>query len=289
MEEIGYLMLQIFLLLLLAEVLGQVLKKINMPEMVGYILGGILFVNLTVFLPGFGYSIHFNISEIESDSNHFLNVMGHIGLVFLMFGIGLKTRLSDLVDVGKPAIVISLVSIAVPFLGGYAVYYLFGSDTNVAIMVGTALFASSTTITVNMLNYFGISETKEGKLIVGVSIIVDIICLVILAVNTSIVSPVHEHSWWMNILVSLIFVALVFLFIAHTKHRSEKRKDLMDRLDLELEDIRKGLFVVAIITCFGLTALSYLVGLSVLSVRSLQGCISRNSRPPVTFTRNSIR
>jgi Kef-type K+ transport system membrane component KefB len=68
MEEIGYLMLQIFLLLFLAEFLGYVLKKINMPEMVGYILGGIIFVNLTVFVPEFGNAIHFDIYEVDVNS-----------------------------------------------------------------------------------------------------------------------------------------------------------------------------------------------------------------------------
>lgn len=183
-------------------------------------------------------------------------------MVFLMFGIGLKTKLSDLLDVGKVAITIAAVSIIIPFLGGYAIYFLFGNDTNVAIMLGTALFASSTTITANMLNYFGISETKQGKLIIGISIIVDIICLVILAVNTSIVSPVHEHSWWMNIVVILVFVILVFLFIAHTKKRKEKRQSLMNHLELNMDDVHKGLFIIAIIICFGLTAFSYVVGLS---------------------------
>jgi len=51
MEEIGYLMVQIFLLLFLAESLGMLLKKAKIPEMVGYILAGIIFINLTIFVP----------------------------------------------------------------------------------------------------------------------------------------------------------------------------------------------------------------------------------------------
>lgn len=262
MDEIGYMMAQIFLLLLFAELLGLVMKKIKMPEMVGYILGGIIFVNLAVFVPSFGEALHFDIYSVEGDEDNFLNIMGQIGLVFLMFGIGLKTRLSDLLDVGKTAIIVAFCSILIPFAGGFGVYFLFGDDFNVALMVGTAIFASSTTITVNMLNHLGITDSSTGKLIIGLSIIVDIICLILLAVNSTLINPSHEHAWWMNTLVILIFICLIFVFIARTKHRGESRRHLMEKFGLDQDDVRKGLFVIAIVTCFGFTAFSYVVGLS---------------------------
>ncbi len=262
MEEIGYLMLQIFLLLFMAEVLGKLLKKINMPEMVGYIIAGIIFVNLSIFVPEFGTLLDFNIYEVEADKNHFLNVMGQVGLVFLMFGIGLKTRLDELIGIGKTAIIVALISIILPFIGGFSIYFLFGNDPNVAIMLGTALFASSTTITVNILKFYEMSETKEGKLIIGVSILVDIICLILLAVNTGIVSPVHEHSLWMNIAVIVAFIVLVFFSIYRSSKNMDKKEEIIGRFNITLNDIKKEMFIVAIVVCFGLTACSYLVGLS---------------------------
>ncbi|MDD2626223.1 MAG: cation:proton antiporter [Candidatus Methanomethylophilus sp.] len=262
MEEIGYLMVQIFLLLFLAESLGMLLKKAKIPEMVGYILAGIIFINLTIFVPSFSSLIHFDIAEVEGESDHFLNVMGQVGLVFLMFGIGLETRLSELLDIGRTALIVALFSIAVPFLGGFLVYFLFGSDSNTAVMVGTALFASSTTITVNLLSYYQLTDTQEGKTVIGISIVVDILCLILLAVVTNLVSPVHGHAWWMNILIILVFIVAVFAAMAHLRHKAAHRSDLLDRFCSAVPRPGSEWFVLACLVCFGLTACSYLVGLS---------------------------
>lgn len=261
MEEIGYLMIQIFLLLFMAEVFGRLLKQFKMPDIVGYIIAGVLFVNVTILCPEVGSALHFNITTIESDKGHFINVMGQLGLVFLLFSIGMETKLSELLDIGSKAFIVAVVGIVLPFFCGFASYLVSNNFDN-AMMIGTCIFAMSTGVSVQVLRGLDITDTDEGKLIIGIAIFSDIICLTILAINISIVSPAHENAIWMNILIILVFIAMAFLFISRTGNRRKKRQAAMKRHGIEIDPTVFDSFPAAFVICLAFTASSYLVGLS---------------------------
>lgn len=261
MEAIGYLMIQIFILLLMAEAFGKIMNRIGMPDIIGYILAGIVFVNLCIYTD-VGAELNFDVNLVFADSSHFLNVMGQLGLVFLLFGIGLETKLSDLMDIGKNALVIAVVGIIFPFVGGFLLYFLFGSDTSAAIMLGTTIFAMSTVVSVKLLQLLGITDSRLGKTVIGIAIFSDIICLILLAVNTAIVNPLSEGSIVADIVIILVFIVLVFLFIAHTSKRRKHIRDLFDRLDVTIDISHRDLFTIGVVLCLGFAAASYVVGLS---------------------------
>ena len=261
MEEIGYLMIQIFLLLFMAEALGKIVGRLGMPDIIGYILAGIIFVNLTIYTD-LGNVLDFNIDDVMGDHSHFLNVMGQLGLVFLLFGIGLETKLSDLLDIGKHALIIAVVGIIFPFVGGIGVYFLFGNDPSSAIMLGTSIFAMSAAVSVKLLQLLEITDSALGRTVIGIAIFSDIICLILLAINTAIVSPESEGNLLVDLLTIIVFVMLIFLFIAHTKHRIKHREDLFDRLNITVDISHRDLFTIGVVLCLGFTAASYVVGLS---------------------------
>ena len=261
MEEIGYLMIQIFILLFMAEALGKLMGRIGMPDIIGYIGAGIIFVNLTVFTD-LGTTLEFDIDDVTGDHSHFLNVMGQLGLVFLLFGIGLETKLSDLMDIGKHALIIAVMGIIFPFFGGLALAYAFGAEFGSAVMLGTAIFAMSAAVSVKLLQLLGITDTILGRTVIGIAIFSDILCLILLAVNTAIVSPSSEGSLIADLAAIIAFVALIFLFIAHTKHRRKHHADLIDRLNIKVDISHRDLFTIGVILCLGFTAASYVVGLS---------------------------
>ncbi|MBO5519776.1 MAG: cation:proton antiporter, partial [Candidatus Methanomethylophilus sp.] len=261
MEAIGYLMIQIFILLLMAEAFGKIMNRIGMPDIIGYILAGIVFVNLCIYTD-VGAELNFDVNLVFADSSHFLNVMGQLGLVFLLFGIGLETKLSDLMDIGKNALVIAVVGIIFPFIGGFLLYFLFGSDTSAAIMLGTTIFAMSTVVSVKLLQLLGITDSRLGRTVIGIAIFSDIICLILLAVNTAIVNPLSEGSIVADIVIILVFIILVFLFIAHTSKRRKHIRDLFDRLDVTIDISHRDLFTIGVVLCLGFAAASYVVGLS---------------------------
>lgn len=261
MEEIGYLMVQIFILLFLAEAFGKLFKRIGLPEIVGQIVAGFVFVNLTIYTD-LGDLIDFDMDVIEADSNNFLNVMGQLGLVFLLFGIGLETKLSDLSAIGRKALTIAAFGILFPFVGGFAVYFLFNSDVSGAIMCGTAIFAMSTVVCVELLRSFGILDAPVGRMVVGIAIFSDILCLILLAVNMAIVQPVNGGAVVVDIAIILVFVFLMFLFIGRAKLHVGRLEGFVERTEREIDLSHRDLLVLSVVICLGFTALSYVVGLS---------------------------
>lgn len=261
MEEIGYMMIQIFILLLLSEIFGKIMHRFGMPDIIGFILAGILFVNLTVYTD-LGELLEFDSRNVFSDHTHFLTVMGQLGLVFLLFSIGLETRLSELMDVGRNALVIAVTGIVLPFVGGFAFYYLIDTDMSGAIMLGTAIFAMSAAVCVKLLQLQGVTDSKLGRSIIGIAIFSDIICLVLMAVSVALANPVSQDGVAADIIIITVFVTLVFLFIAHTSKRRKHITDLFDGLNIKLDFGHRDLFTLAILLCMGFTAASYVVGLS---------------------------
>ncbi len=258
MEEIGYMMLQMFILFCSAVILGKLVKRVGMPEIVGYILAGAIFVNLCIYTD-LGHLLEFHVNIVLRDHSNFINVMGQLGLVFMLFGVGLETRLGQLMNIGKKAMVTAILGIIFPFIGGFAVYYLFGSDYRCAIMVGTAIFAMSTVVSVNLLQSFGVIDSRVGKLVIGIAIISDILCLILMAVNSALVDP-DEGSVIADIAIILAFVLFVLLFIWHTERRKHHREKLLEKLSIEFSHL--DLFMLAIIVCLAFTVSSYIVGLS---------------------------
>ena len=251
-------MLQMFILFCSAVVMGKLVKRIGMPEIVGYILAGAIFVNLCI-LTDLGHLLEFHVNIVLRDHSNFINVMGQLGLVFMLFGVGLETRLGQLMNIGKKAMVTAILGIIFPFIGGFAVYYIFGSDYRCAIMVGTAIFAMSTVVSVNLLQSFGVIDSRVGKLVIGIAIISDILCLILMAVNSALVDP-DEGSVIVDISIILAFVLFVLLFIWHTERRKHHRERLLEKLSIEFSHL--DLFMLAIIVCLAFTTSSYIVGLS---------------------------
>lgn len=261
MEEIGYLMVQTFILFCTAEVLGKIFSKLGLPEIVGYIVSGAVFVNLAIFT-GFGDFIEFDVDSVLHEPSNFINVMGNLGLVFMLFGIGLETKLSEMMNIGRKAFATAIFGISFPFCGGVAAYFIFGDQYRSAIMVGTALFAMSTVVCAHLLNGMGIIDSAIGRLVIGVAILCDVLCLILMAMNVALVGSVSDPMVVLDIATILLFILFVILFIWHTSRRVKNRTSNVETLFASIDLSHRDLFTIAVILCLALTASSYVVGLS---------------------------
>lgn len=297
MEEIGYIIVQIFILLVVAKLLGKVFEKMKMPALVGEILAGVIFINLVVFFPGIGDLLHFSPEEFRSEENHFLHVMGEIGIIFLLFMVGLETRLSDLVKVGKTATYVAVLGLVIPLLGGFALMMAFDpGNTNLALLVGTAMFAMSTGITIEVFRNMNAMGTKEAKIIVGAAVIDDILCLTLLAVISGIVTPdANMSSIIINTIIVIVFIVGAFAYISKIRARAERRREKllnkyksgdinMDGEDLivgrDVADFHEqkhhnelGILSIAVLVCIGMAALSSTIGLAGIIGAFLAGMV----------------
>lgn len=199
MESYDFLLF-VAIILLSTKIFSLLSQKVNMPQVVGALLVGVLLG------PSCLNILH------ETD---FLTKSAEIGVIFLMFLAGLDTDFDDLKATGKSSVIIAFVGVLIPLGSGFLTYYLLfhgqRPDTMIFLesaFVGIVLTATSVSITVETLREMGKLKGKMGTSILGAAIIDDILGIIALTVITSFTVPGVE------IMVVLLKILLFFVFIA---------------------------------------------------------------------------
>lgn len=173
--EVGAFLLAFASALVGAKILGELAERVGQPAVLGELLAGIVL----------GPSV---LGLVPLSEGVFL--LSEIGVVLLLFEVGLETDLAELLRVGAPALAVAMTGMALPFAGGYAVTKVLGFETLTAIFVGAALTATSIGITARVLSELQMLKTREGQIILGAAVIDDVLGLVVLAI----VSKVAESG-----------------------------------------------------------------------------------------------
>jgi Kef-type K+ transport system membrane component KefB len=161
-----------------AKLLGEVAERIGQPAVLGELLAGVLLGGSALgVVPAGG-------AEAEM-----IHVLAELGVLLLLFEIGLETDIREMFRVGPAALAVAVVGIALPFAFGY-LYWRYaphaasgGGDLGTAaIFVGATLTATSVGITARVLSDLGRMRTAEARIIIGAAVIDDVLGLVILSV-----------------------------------------------------------------------------------------------------------
>ena len=158
---------------LATRLLAELAQRLRQPAVLGELIAGVI-------LGG-------SVLGVVDPRDPVIHTMAELGVIILLFAIGLETELASLIRVGPAAIVVALVGVAAPFLLGYVAAHSLGLPTIHALVCGAALTATSVGITARVLSELGKLETSEGKVILGAAVIDDVIGLIILAVVGSMV------------------------------------------------------------------------------------------------------
>lgn len=171
-----YFLLDVALIIISTKLLGLLTRKIEMPQVVGALLAG-------VALGPVGLNI---LQETE-----FLAQVSEIGVIILMYTAGLETNISELKKSGKASLIIAILGVVIPLLGGFAVaaYFNTGIENYLEnIFIGVILTATSVSITVETLKEMGKLSTRSGNAILGAALIDDVLGIVALTIVTSMAS-----------------------------------------------------------------------------------------------------
>lgn len=205
--EYGFL-LDIAIILLSTKLFGLLTKKVQMPQVVGALVAGL------IFGPAALNVLH------ETD---FLKQISELGVIILMFSAGLETNITELKKSGKAAFIIALSGVIVPIGGGFLIASLFnnqeiaGADANVLLQnlfIGVILTATSVSITVETLKELGKLSTRAGNAILGAALVDDILGIIALTVITSLATPADASAAQPSIAIVLLKIVLFFVFAA---------------------------------------------------------------------------
>jgi Kef-type K+ transport system membrane component KefB len=197
----GQTYLWIALILVFAKLAGAV-ERLGMPAVLGELLVGVAMGNL----PLLGFA---QFEGVRDDP--FITFLAQLGVVILLFQVGLETRLRDLARVGARASAVAIIGVIAPFLLGLYVigpWLLPGQSANAYLFLGATLTATSVGITGRVFKDMNVLQTSAARVVLGAAVIDDVIGIVILAVVSSIVTQgsvsVGEVAW-------LIAKAVLFL------------------------------------------------------------------------------
>jgi len=151
-----------------AKVAGHLAQRVGQPAVLGELIGGVL-VGRSV--------LGWVNAEFET-----IQMLSELGVVILLFAIGLETDLGQLVRVGPTSLAVAVVGVALPFALGFAACRLLGLSILVSIMAGATLTATSVGITARVLSDLGRLRDPEGQIILGAAVIDDVLGLLILTV-----------------------------------------------------------------------------------------------------------
>ncbi len=208
--DIASLFLAVAAMLVGAKLLGELAERIGQPAVLGELVAGVLL----------GGSV-LGIVPTEGPAGELIHVLAELGVLLLLFEIGLETDLREMFRVGPASLAVAAVGVAVPFALGFA-YWAYlphagavtGPDrVTEAIFIGATLTATSVGITARVLSDLGRMSTQEARIIIGAAVIDDVLGLVILSVVSGMASgaavSVLGVSKTLAVAVGFLVVAVV--------------------------------------------------------------------------------
>jgi Kef-type K+ transport system membrane component KefB len=247
----GNILAAIFLIFLSAKIAAEVCEWIRVPAVVGEIMAGILIG------PGILGWVH---PSLET------HILGEMGVIFLLFLVGLETDPRSLFRIGKAAFFVATGGVVFPFAAGFLLFAALGYTAFESIFVGAAMVATSVGITARVLGSLGVIDLPVSRLILAAAVIDDILGLLFLGVINGLSKGRVDYLQLGFVLASSIGFILVVLLIGGKLAR--RAKPAIERLKMD-----EGFFIVGVGVCLGLSALGVYVGVAAIIGAFLAGLI----------------
>ena len=256
MEELA-LLTTLALFTLLAAVCSIVFNKIKLPPLIGYIVAGIVIANATT---------------ITAESQEIVDILSDIGLVMLMFCIGLEINLKKIRKQGIFAIKVAMIQLPLMVFGGYLAGILLGFNFVQAVVMGAIISGSSTAVVMGVLKSQNRLDKEHIEMLVLITIMEDIGQVIILSMITPLIAG---SGMDVNELIVLIVSILIFMIVSLLIGLKLVLRMINWVSDNVSEEI---LTVFSVGLAFGMALLSLYIGMSMAIGAFLMGMMIAASR-----------
>ncbi len=171
----------LFIILAAARLGAALTQRAGQPAVLGELIAGVIL----------GPSV----SGLVDPGQETLHLLAELGVIILLFEIGLETDLGQLLRVGAASTVVAVTGVILPFGLGYAVCRLLGLGNLAAVVAGASLTATSVGITARVLSDLGRLHDPESQIVLGAAVIDDVIGLIILTVVTGLTEGQEVTAW----------------------------------------------------------------------------------------------
>jgi Kef-type K+ transport system membrane component KefB len=250
-------LIALFALLVAAKTGEELFRRLNQPVVAGQILAGIIV----------GPSL-LNIVDLDDASiNHVVSVFAELGVIFLLFWVGLETRLSELLTVGRTAATVGALGVVLPVAAGVGGALVFGETTATSLFLGAALAATSVGITSAILLELDLIDGRAGRTILGAAVIDDVLALIALGVATGI-----SETGSVDVADAMLMIGVAVAFIGFFAFGGSRVLRSWPQA-LEAPRFADSPLMPAVIICLGLAVLSSEIGLAAVVGAFLAGMI----------------
>ena len=249
MGEETKILLTLFIMLAGAKFMAELFERLRQPAVAGEIVAGILIGPslLNWAAP----------SEITT-------ILAEIGVIFLLFNVGLETKPAAIFQVGKNAAIVAVLGVVLPFIAGWLLMRAWGSTSVESLFVGTALVATSGGITARVLSGMGLLDAPTARIILGAAVIDDILGLLVLAVVASMAAGTVNY-------VEVLTTAA--LAIGFTVFVAVIAAPVVTRVAPKANQLRSGhgMFILGLVLCLGLSVAAAFIGVAAIIGSFLAG------------------
>lgn len=243
MGHVPELIIDLALILGAAAVMTIIFKMLRQPVVLGYIIAGVIVGPYFNFFP----------TVVESDG---IKTWAEIGVIFLLFGLGLEFSFKKLLKVGSVAVITSLMGVGMTFLIGYNVGVILGWNMMDSLFMGGILSIASTTIIFRAFDELGVKSQKFAGIVLGALIIEDLVAVVLMVILSTVsISRSFEGMEMIYSIIKLVFF-LVLWFVSGIFFLPTLFKTLKKYLNDET------LLVLSLALCFLMVVLSSQAGFS---------------------------
>jgi Kef-type K+ transport system membrane component KefB len=269
MEETTAILVDLFIIFAAARIAGELFLRLRQPPLVGEVLAGVVIGPHTLGIIG-SPDIHLTDAfggdqeSAQQALNLVLDVIAELGVIILLFFVGLQTRLEHLLEVRGRAIAVAVLGVAIPFALGFGFVYATGRSDVESAFVATAMVATSVGITARVLSDLGVLAASEARIILGAAIVDDILGLLLLAIVSSWgQDDIDVAELGLTAVAAAAFVGVVAL----AGRRAIRRYSI----HLERLHVQNAPFLVAMMLMLGFSALAGIIGLAAIIGAFLAG------------------
>lgn len=258
----AFVFFEIGIILLLAKLFGEVTRRLKLSSIVGEVIAGIAVGSIFHFRP-----------------DHFLEIISGIGILILVFLIGLETRFEEIKKDVYRGSILAIIGSLFTFVGGLILGELIFGSINTGIVIGIAMISTSTAIPIKALMDRGELRTPVGKILVVISVADDIIAILALSIMSNFFSTGTIGFWSVS---GLFLIMLGFIYFTLTVGMKTVEK-IISFVGYHIKD-EQALVAVPIAVALATAALSQRLDLAAVTGAFIAGMIMGRS----VFTRSII-
>ena len=233
-----------------AKLLAEVFERLRQPGIVGEILAGVILgPNLLGWIT----------------PEPLLKSLADLGVMFLLFRVGLETKSSELLKVGGIATTVATAGVIVPMFVGWGLARIWGYNQLEALFVGAAFVATSVGITAQVLSAKGVLHLKSSQIILAAAVIDDVLGLIVLAIVAGAAKGKLE---WLDLALSVALPVIFTVAVAHWGSHSVKKIAPMVESNLRVGEVQ---FNLSIVLLFTLALVAQYVGIAAIVGAFLAG------------------